>query len=182
MVANRRREGPKDVQQLKTRKGVPSPSSNATEPAPTLGEIGLQRYAPYLLNQIIGRYNAAIRAELSASGLTIAKMRALGTLSVKNGLTINELAAHGAMEQSTMSRTVDQMETAGLVRREEDSADNRIRRVFITDAGRARFDAVWPAMRLAEEQIFEGLSSRDREELISLLQQLFANMRDPSVG
>ena len=30
----------------------------------TLGQIGLQQFAPYLMNRIMGRYNANLREEL----------------------------------------------------------------------------------------------------------------------
>ena len=39
-----------------------------TEETPTppqkLGEIGLSNYAPYLMNRIMGRYNASLRVEM----------------------------------------------------------------------------------------------------------------------
>ena len=35
------------------------------KPASRLGEIGLSNYAPYLMNRIMGRYNASLRDELA---------------------------------------------------------------------------------------------------------------------
>ena len=117
--------------------------------ASTLGEIGLQRFAPYLMNRIMGRYNASMQAELSAAGLSTAKMRTLAVLSAKNGLMVNELAVFCVIEQSTMSRTLAAMLDEGLVRREEDENDSRARRIFVTEQGRALFDELWPAMGAA---------------------------------
>jgi hypothetical protein len=34
-------------------------------PTPRLGEIGLTNFAPYLMNRIMGRYNASLRDEMA---------------------------------------------------------------------------------------------------------------------
>ena len=47
-----------------------------------LGEIGLENFPPYLMNRIMGRYNAALRDEMANLGLTTPKMRTLAVLSV----------------------------------------------------------------------------------------------------
>ena len=114
--------------------------------APRLGEIGLANYPPYLMNRIMGRYNASIRAEMAKLGLTTPKMRALAVLSVMDGQVIGQLAVHAIVEQSTLSRAIDALEADGMVRRAADGADSRLVRVFITEAGRTAFDALWPHM------------------------------------
>ena len=48
----------------------------------TLGQIGLQQFAPYLMNRIMGRYNATLRDDLRKQGLTIPQVRTLAVLSV----------------------------------------------------------------------------------------------------
>ncbi|MFN6979346.1 MAG: MarR family transcriptional regulator, partial [Gemmobacter sp.] len=76
------------------------------ERMPRLGEIGLQGFAPYLMNRIMGRYNASLRDEMAALGLTTPKMRALAVLAVIDGLPIRQLAVHAVTEQSTLSRAL----------------------------------------------------------------------------
>ena len=58
-------------------------------PPPKLGEIGLTNYVPYLMNRIMGRYNAALRTEMAGLGLTTAKMRALAVTSPVCGSTVS---------------------------------------------------------------------------------------------
>ena len=100
-----------------------------------LGEIGLGNFVPYLMNRVIGRYNADLQGVLKQSNLTTAKMRTLAVLAVLPGLTINELSVYAVTEQSTMSRTLEAMEAAGLVRRVERSSDARVREIYLTEAG-----------------------------------------------
>jgi DNA-binding MarR family transcriptional regulator len=144
---------------------------------PRLGEIGLQNYAPYLMNRIMGRYNAEIRAEMAALGLTTPKMRALAVLSVIDGIPIRQLAVYAVTEQSTLSRALDQLAAEGLIRRAPDPADSRSTRIHITDAGRAAFDALWPHMAAAYARMFRGIPEDERRAFVATLQKIHANIR-----
>ena len=46
-------------------------------------------------------------------------------------------ASTAVVEQSTLSRALDQLQAEGLIRRETDATDSRAVRVSITDTGRA---------------------------------------------
>ena len=144
--------------------------------AATLGETGLANFAPYLMNRIMGRYNAALRAEMTGLGLTTPKMRALAVLSVTEGPLIGELALLTVVEQSTLSRALDQLNAEGLIRRETDAADSRAVRVFLTKAGRMTFDTLWPHMADAQARMFRGVSAEDRQAFVTTLQKLLANI------
>ena len=142
-----------------------------------LGEIGLSNFAPYLMNRIIGRYNASLREEMADQGLTTPKMRALAVLSVVDGPLIRELAVYTVVEQSTLSRALDQLNTDGLIRRQVDPNDSRAVRVFVTDAGRAAFDALWPHMADAQARMFRGIDQAERRAFVGTLQKMLANIR-----
>jgi DNA-binding MarR family transcriptional regulator len=144
--------------------------------APRLGEIGLANYPPYLMNRIMGRYNAAIRAEMAKLGLTTPKMRALAVLSVMDGQVIGQLAVHAIVEQSTLSRAIDALEADGMVRRAADGTDSRLVRVFITQAGRTAFDALWPHMAGTYADLFAGITPDEQRAFVATLQKIHANI------
>jgi len=146
-------------------------------PAPTLAEIGLSAYAPYLMNRIMGRYNASLRDDMAALGLTTPKMRALAVLSVVDGPLIGELAIYAVVEQSTLSRALDQLLTDGLIRREAEPSDARAARVHITDAGRAAFDTLWPAMSDSYAAMFRGIPDTERRAFVDILHKMLVNIR-----
>lgn len=146
-------------------------------PRPTLGEIGLSRFAPYLMNRIMGRYNADLQTKLKTHDLTTAKMRTLAVLAVVPGLTINELSVYAVTEQSTLSRTLEALERQGLVRREARDSDGRVREVYLTEAGRALFDTVWPEMFEAYGAMFDGIPEREQEAFVATLQKILTNIR-----
>ena len=143
----------------------------------SLAEIGLASYAPYLMNRIMGRYNASLRAEMARLGLTTAKMRALAVLTAIDRPLIRELAVYAVVEQSTLSRALDGLVAEGLVRRETDGQDSRATRVSLTEEGKVAFDRLWPHMAEAHAQMFRGISEVERKALIVTLQKVLDNIR-----
>ncbi|TIS77151.1 MAG: MarR family transcriptional regulator [Mesorhizobium sp.] len=143
----------------------------------TLGQIGLQQFAPYLMNRIMGRYNATLRDDFRKQGLTIPQVRTLAVLSVADGVTVNDLSVYTVIEQSTLSRTLDTLEGQGFVRREQGVTDSRIRHVFLTDDGRAEFGRAWPAMHYAFEAMFDDIDDVEYAALIATLQKMLKNIR-----
>ena len=143
----------------------------------TLGQIGLQQFAPYLMNRIMGRYNATLRDDFRKRGLTIPQVRALAVLSVTDGVTVNDLSVYTVIEQSTLSRTLDTLEKQGLVRREAGDTDSRVRKIFLTDDGRAEFARAWPGMHDAFEAMFDGIDDTEYAALIATLQKMLKNIR-----
>lgn len=149
----------------------------AADAAPGLGDIGLDNFAPYLMNRAIGRWNAGLRAVLKEHGLTTAQMRALAVLSVRSGITIVELAVYTVIEQSTLSRTLEGLEARGLVRRAAREGDGRAREVFLTEAGAAAFARFWPEMLAGYEQMLDGVTEQERAVFITVLQKILRNIR-----
>ncbi len=143
----------------------------------SLAEIGLGTYAPYLMNRIMGRYNASLRDEMAGLGLTTPKMRALAVLSVVEAPLIGELAVYAVTDPSTLSRALDQLQTEGLIRREADAADSRAVRVIITSAGHAVFDTLWPHMAGANARMFRGIGDAERQAFVATLQKMLTNIR-----
>ena len=109
--------------------------------------------------------------------LTTPKMRALAVLSVIEGPLIRELAVYTVVEQSTLSRALDQLNADGLVRREPDSTDSRAVRMFITEAGRGAFATLWPHMAQAHARMFRGIPDAERAAFVATLQKMLANIR-----
>ena len=60
---------------------------------PTLGEIGLNNFAPYLMNRIMARWNTNVAEELRDFDMTTAQMRALAVLSVSSVLPAAETSS-----------------------------------------------------------------------------------------
>lgn len=147
---------------------------------PSLAEIGLNYFAPYLLNRIATSWNATLSADLRRFNLTTPQMRTLAVLGINSGLTINELSTLTVTEQSTMSRTLDTLQARGLVRRRARASDLRVREVEITSAGREAFDLFWPVMFARYQQMFRDIGEDEFSQFVSTLQKVLRNIRNAS--
>jgi DNA-binding MarR family transcriptional regulator len=155
---------------------MPASASNA--PAlPHLGEIGLEGFAPYLMNRIMGRYNAALRDQMAGLGLTTTKARALAVLAVIEAPLIRELAVHAVTDPSTLSRALEGLDAEGLINRDPDAADSRATRVRLTPPGREAFNRLWPQMAAAQAALFRGIPETERRAFIGTLQRILRNIR-----
>jgi len=160
--------------------GVLHRSADSDTSMPSLAEIGLNFFVPYLLNRITATWNADLGGELRKHELTTPQMRALAVLSINSGLTINELSVLTVTEQSTMSRTLDALEDRGLVRRKARAQDMRVREIEITEAGRAVFARVWPEMFSRYETMFRDIDEQEFERFVGTLHKLLRNFRKPA--
>jgi MarR family transcriptional regulator for hemolysin len=147
------------------------------ELAPSLGEIGLNNFAPYLMNRIMARWNANVAQELKGFDITTTQMRALAVLSVSSSVTINELSVFAVTEQSTMSRTLDSLEEQGYIRRQARPDDMRVRDVSITAKGRSAFEKVWPMLYRMLLQMFDGVEEDEYRNFLGTLHKVLRNIR-----
>ncbi|MFK7858815.1 MAG: MarR family winged helix-turn-helix transcriptional regulator [Granulosicoccus sp.] len=138
---------------------------------------GLSDYAPYLMNRIMHRYNQSLQAVMAEQGLSISKMRTLAALAANGALTVNELTVIAVSEQSTMSRTLDQLQRDGLIVRTPNEKDSRVRVIELTNSGRNLFRRIWPEMHAAEEALFARISPKQRAAFIDTLSQILMNIR-----
>jgi len=81
------------------------------------------------------------------------------------------LAEHLKCEPSNITGLVDRMEARGLVTREPDPEDRRVKRITATELGRESFDAVWAGLSFAAEPL-SALSVQERETLRDLLRRV----------
>jgi DNA-binding MarR family transcriptional regulator len=142
-----------------------------------LGEIGLENFAPYLMNRIMGRYNASLREEAAGLGLTTPKMRTLAVLAMIDGILTGELAVYAVVEHSTLSRALDGLEAEALVQRVPDADDARATRIYITADGRRTFEQIWPRMAECYARMFAGISPDEHRAFTSTLQKILRNVR-----
>lgn len=142
---------------------------------PSLGEVGLNQFAPYLMNRIASRWNADVQEGVREHDLTVVKMRTLAVLSVIPSLSINELSVYTVTEQSTMSRTLDSLVEQGLIERRPQKDDARVREVELTNRGREIFAAYWPALYVGFTKLFSGVTEEEFNIFVQVLHKLVRN-------
>jgi len=108
---------------------------------------------------------------LEPSGLSLAQYNALRIIRGSGTGGVATLAIRERMieEGTTITRILDKLEDAGLIRRERDYPDRRQVLCYATDAGRKLLDALDPEVDAGDEEIMASLDDEQVERLIELL-------------
>jgi MarR family transcriptional regulator, transcriptional regulator for hemolysin len=118
----------------------------------------------------------AFNGALAESGGSIAIWLILNALRSEPRRSQLELARAVGIEGPTLTRHLDGMEQAGLVRRRRGSPDRRAVQVEVTPAGRALHGRLLKTVIGFNRQLRTGFSADDEETLRSLLDRLQENV------
>jgi DNA-binding MarR family transcriptional regulator len=125
---------------------------------------------------------AVFLAEVEAAGydLTPVQYAALAAVAGRPGVDQVTLAGLIAFDRTTIAGVVDRLVTKGLITRQESSRDRRARELTITAAGRRTLRGIAPAVAAAQQTMLRGLTGREANELMRLLQKAIAAGNDLS--
>lgn len=98
---------------------------------------GLDRFLCFAIYSTQLAFNRVYKPLLDELGLTYPQYLAMVVLRQRDGLTMGELGESLFLETNTLTPLVKRLETAGLVTRRRDTADERVVRVALTEHGRA---------------------------------------------
>ena len=115
---------------------------------------------------------------LVESGLYAGQDGVMLALAEIDGLTAGALAARLGVKAPTMTRTIGRMEVQGFLERRTDQDDARLTKVFLTEAGRERLQAIAEAGQISEEMAIRGLSEKQVKTLMKLLRTVEGNLQD----
>jgi DNA-binding MarR family transcriptional regulator len=85
----------------------------------------------------MSRLTRRLRQEDRGHALTLSQLTALGRLDRLDSATLSELAAGERVRPQSMARTIDALETTGMVRRSPHPTDRRQNVIRLTGHGRA---------------------------------------------
>lgn len=108
-------------------------------------------------------------------GLTATQLSALATIGSRGPLRLGDLASHEGIAPPTVSRLVDHLEGAGLVRRRTDARDGRSYLVELTPSGEALLAQLRSTGTRMLEAAMAGLDPADQAALaaaVPLLERL----------
>jgi DNA-binding MarR family transcriptional regulator len=112
-------------------------------------------------------------ARLAKIGLHPGQDVFLSALWAEDGLTHSQLAARLRIEQPTVSKMLERLERAGLVRRERDPRDGRVSRVFLTPDGQA----VQPEVLACWADLDVRMTRRLSDDQVIALREMLRLMR-----
>jgi MarR family transcriptional regulator, transcriptional regulator for hemolysin len=118
-------------------------------------------------------WRQAIDRRLKYLGVSQASWMTIAVAAkAREPLSQSELADRLAVEGATMVAMVDRLAKAGLVRREPSTADRRIKRVVVTEAGYRLFDAVKTEAAAVRKELLSKLDPGKLEAATEVLEAL----------
>lgn len=114
---------------------------------------------------------------MKESGLTAPQLLVMQAIEKEGRPSTSTLARHIAVSQATMTRIVDRLERAGLVRREKSDTDKRVVNISLTRAGRKKLEAAPEPLQAEFLRRFRELDAWEQHMLKSSLLRI-AQMMD----
>ncbi|MFJ8937298.1 MarR family winged helix-turn-helix transcriptional regulator [Streptomyces sp. NPDC102365] len=125
----------------------------------------------------------ARRARASAGRLhpelSLVSYTLLGHLEESGGCRATDLAAHYALDKSTVSRQVAALESAGLIERRADPQDQRVQALHLTAAGTEILAQVTASRRVAFRERLAGWPEEDLRRFAGYLLRYNAAVPGP---
>ncbi len=130
-------------------------------------------YRIKLLSQLLSR---KFQERLEPFGLTPFHWLVLCCLWREDGLPTSSIGEKLQQVGGTLTGVLDRMEERSLVRRERDTSDRRIWRIWLTEDGRKLETVLPPLCVEVREEAMKGMSSEERELLSRLVDLAIANL------
>jgi len=113
---------------------------------------------------------------LTAAGGSLGTWIVLSALSEFGCMSQAALATKVRLEGATITHHIDRLEAAGLVRRQLDPGDRRVRRLELTDAGAELHLQLLAAVIELQQHVLAGLDKRERAALHKTLETIQSNL------
>jgi DNA-binding MarR family transcriptional regulator len=122
-----------------------------------------------LLSKVANTVDRRLAAALDAVELRPKHLGALSVLSAAGTMSQQVLGERLGVDASAVVAIVDDLERDGLARRDRDPYDRRRHAIGITPAGRETLTRGHQAVSQVDDELFAGLTDRERTQLLTLL-------------
>jgi DNA-binding MarR family transcriptional regulator len=129
-----------------------------------------------LLAQFAQAYRSLQDAFMDQITLHRSQAMVLCKLYVQDGMTQSEIAQQLSVQGATVTDMLQRMEEAGLVSRRRDPDDNRLVRVYLTEAGHKKERFIMEQFLKLESAVFAGFDENERQNLRRYLNRTIDNM------
>ena len=153
---------------------MPRPA-HASQPADA-PDFDLDRHPFFWMTQVISARAAQLAAVLKPYRMRAPEWRALAAIYGRKRCSMSELSDLSSIDRTTLSRTVDRMQRAGLLVRLSDAEDARVTRLSLTTRGEQLFGRIWPAVDRLNAAAQAGLPDGATDMLRWTLARMKANL------
>lgn len=108
----------------------------------------------------------------SCCSITLTQCHALVEIGRSENISLNDLSQLLDLENSTMSRTVQNLVKHGYVKREIDPKDRRYVTISLTDEGKKLFEEIEEDRNLYFKNVFEHIEKDKQQQVLESIQIL----------
>jgi DNA-binding MarR family transcriptional regulator len=136
----------------------------------------------YLVKRAQSLIHLALEEIVSRQGLGIPHYVVLALLAETPGLPNAELARKAFVTPQSMNEVLKQLETSGLVKRQQSQSNARILNAHLTHAGEKKWRTVDDGVRELEVRLLRGLTQSEVRVLNRSLETIIRNMTPTPLG
>lgn len=130
-----------------------------------------------LVRMLMRNFGVLERNEASCCDMTLGQCHAIVEIGRAGEISLNELAELLNLDNSTMSRAVNNLVDQGYAVREADKADRRYIRIVLTEQGIETYKAIESGMESYFEDILESIPEEKHEQVLESLILLEAALK-----
>lgn len=131
-----------------------------------------------LIRQLIRSVGFMDKAEAACCGTTIGQCYAITEIGRVKELSLNELAGLLNLDNSTISRTINNLVEQGLVARETDQQDRRYIKLKLTDEGRNVYAGLNRKMETYYRSLLKDIPVEKHGQIAESLKLLLEAMKN----
>jgi len=130
----------------------------------------------FRLNYLALRYNTPCYGWVQKTeGLSRIEYVVIYSIALCEGGQARDIARSSGFPKNSLSRAMANLETNGLIYREQDETDRRSQALYLTEAGRNLFERTLGVFEMREQEMLEGLNENELKTLSTLLAKVVLN-------
>ena len=164
---------------MKNSPSAETPKKNAAvrNPGADVSRFSVTESHAYYIYSLQSLSYGALAEALRVHDLTPPAWRVLANLQEDDGVGVRDLAQQTTVDVSNLSKLVSAMTDRGYLRKKRSTADARVTLVYITAAGRRKFQTALPATRGVLNNNLAGFSDLESSQFLSYLRRMMANAK-----
>lgn len=131
-----------------------------------------------LLAQVSQVFRSASDAFTEQVDIPRGQATLLCVIAKQDGMTQSEIAEQLSVQGATVTNMLQRLEEAGFVMRRRDPEDNRLVRVYLTEAGLQKERSINAQLGSMQELIFSGIDEVERAILRRQLLRIVENITE----
>lgn len=142
---------------------------SASRPSPSVNEDVLEQ-----LSALMFAFRSEMRREMQAAGHAFNGMevRMFMRIAAHPGSAASDLVRDSGRDKAQVTRLIQQLEQAGLVRREPDAEDRRVQRLFVTEQGEQLHRELRRQRKAVARRLLGNLDEAEQAQLGRLLARM----------